>query len=262
MSDDSSGPGPRRHEPESRLPELIHSPDPEVLSAVALNPGLTEELALALLERRDLPQQAIESLARNGSLKPHRKVTLAIVSHPRTPRHVSLPIVRHLYNFELMQLALLPGVPGDLKVALEEALISRLETISEGERLTLGKRGSTRVAAVLLNDAESRVIHAALANPALTEAWVVKALLRDDARESLVHAVCNDLKWPLRRDVQVALLRNQHTPLAKAVTFAQALPAPLAREALSQSRLEAGIQSYLLKMLDSRARRDPLPPKT
>jgi hypothetical protein len=237
---------------DERLEELVHSQDPDVLCAAAQNPRLTEDLALALLARRDLPHQALEAMARNSGLKRLRKVTLAIVAHPHTPRHVSLPITRHLYTFELLQLALLPGVPGDLKIAIEETLISRLETISEGERLTLAKRGSTRIAAMLLNDAEPRIIYAALANPALTEAWIVRALMEDGARETLVHAVCNDSKWSLRRDVQTALLRNRHTPLAKAVTFAQALPAPVVREALAHSRLDAPIRTYLLNALASR----------
>jgi len=31
-----------------------------------------------------------------------RKVKLALVQHPNTPRHVSIPMLRHLLTFELM----------------------------------------------------------------------------------------------------------------------------------------------------------------
>ena len=213
----ASASGARRApEPEGPIEELLHSQDANVLRGVAASARLTEELALSLLARRDLPQQALVDLSKNAGVMKHRKVMVAVVAHPRTPRHVSLPIARHLYTFELMQLALTPSIASDLKMSIEESLIARLESISAGERLTLAKRGSTRVAAALLADAEERVMHAAMENPYMTEAWMVKALLRDDAPVPLVHAVCRHQKWSLCRDVQVALLRNGKTPLARA----------------------------------------------
>jgi hypothetical protein len=250
----SSGPGPRRvPEPHGPLDDLVHSQEPEVLRGVAASSRLTEELAISLLTRRDLPQQAIVDLSRNGAVMKHRKVIVAVVAHPRTPRHVSLPIARHLYTFELMQIALTPGIAADLKMNIEESLISRVESISSGERLTLAKRGSTRVAAALLADPEERVMHAALASPYMTEAWVVKALMRDDAPTPLVHAVCRHPKWSLRRDVQVALLRNDKTPLARAIAISEKLPTQVLRDVLHHSRLEANVKAYLLALLERRA---------
>jgi hypothetical protein len=236
-----------------RLEELIHSRDPDILGSVAANPRLTEELALSLLSRRDLPHQAIEALAKNGVVMKHRKVIVAVVAHPRTPRHVSMPITRHLYTFELMQIALTPGIAVDVKVSVEEALIARMESISSGERLSLAKRGSTRVAAALLHDPEERVMQATLENPYMTETWIVKALLSDEAPLPLVHAVCRHVKWSLRRDVQVALLRNDKTPLASAIAISEKLPSNILRDVLHNSRLEANVKAYLLKLIERRA---------
>ncbi len=258
---DLSGSAPRRaltrREPEGALEELVHSHSTDVLCDVSASARLTEDLALSLLSRRDLPHQAIESLAHNGAVMRHRKVIVAVVGHPRTPRHVSLPITRHLYTFELMQLALSPGIAADLKLAIEETLISRMEAISAGERLTLAKRGSTRIAAELLRDTEERVIHAALANPLMTEVWIVKALMKDGAPGALVEAVCRHPKWSLRRDIQVALLRNDKTPMARALAFARSLPINVLEDVLAHSRLDAGIKTYLLKEIDERAKRRP-----
>ena len=111
-----------------------------------------------------------------------RKVRLAMVMHPRTPRHVSVPTIRHIYTFELMQVALLPAVSPDVKRAAEEVLISRLASISSGERFTLAKRSSGRVAAALLLDKEERIMQAALANPQMTEIFIVRALKADTVR--------------------------------------------------------------------------------
>ena len=240
-------------EPHGRLEELVHSHDPEVLHGATADPRLTEELALSLLTRRDLPREAIEALAKNGAVMKHRKVIVAVVSHPRAPRHLSLPMARHLYTFELLQIALMPGIAADLKVAVEEALMARLESISTGERVTLAKRGSTRVAATLLRDAEERVMLAAPENPYLTESWVVKALLSADAPLALVHAVCRHAKWSLRRDIQIALLRNDKTPLARAIAISDKLPSTVLRDVLHNSRLAPNAKTYLLALLERRA---------
>ena len=244
---------PERKEPQGPLEDHISSQEISVLRGVASSPRLTEELALSLLVRRDLPPPVLEDLSRNSATMRHRKVIMAVVSHPRTPRHVTLPMARHLYTFELMQLALAPALAADLKLAIEETLVARLETLSSGERLSLAKRGSTRIAAALLRDPEARVIEAALDNPYLTEVPVVKNLMRDDSPHPFVRAVCVHAKWSLRRDVQVALLRNQHTPLARAISLAGALPTHVVRDVLSHSRLQPNIKAYLSDQL---ARRD------
>src|SRR5713101_5949891 len=160
------------------LPEAIRGASPEGLATAASDPGLTEDLALVLLKRGDLPAQALERLSKNAGLMKSRKVKLALVEHPKTPRH--------LFTFDLMQVALRPVVPADIKMAAEESLINRLEKISQGERLSLAHRASGRVAAVLLLDPESRVIRAALENSRLTESAVIKALMRRDAPEAFV----------------------------------------------------------------------------
>ena len=110
-----------------------------------------------LLKHSDLPTQALDRLSRNRGIMKSRKVKLALVEHPRTPRHISVPMVRHLFTFDLMQVALTPVVPADIKMAAEESLINRLERLSQGERLTLAHRASGRVAAALLLDPEARV---------------------------------------------------------------------------------------------------------
>ena len=77
--------------------------------------------ALALLKHSDLPTQALDRLSRNSGIMKSRKVKLALVEHPRTPRHISIPMVRHLFTFDLMQVALTPVVPADIKMAAEES---------------------------------------------------------------------------------------------------------------------------------------------
>lgn len=232
------------------LQEAIHSASADVLKAVAADQGLTGDLALALLKRVDLPPEVLEQLSKNSVAMKGRKVKLALVGHPKTPRYVSMSLVRQLFTFDLMQVALTPAVPGDVKVAAEEALIHRMETISPGERLSLARRASGRVAGELLHDPEQRVIHAALENSRLTEASVIRALMSQKARAVFVQAVCHHPKWSLRREIRITLLRNESTPMASALAFARALPAALVREILQNSRLPASVKTCLMEKIE------------
>ena len=218
----------------------------------ALDPDLNEDLALALLKRAELAPEVLEALSKNSNVMKSRKVKLALVSHSRTPRHVSLPLVRHLFTFDLMRVALTPVVPADIKFAADEVLINRLETLSSGERLTLARRGSGKVAGALLADKETRVMTTALENSRLTEAAIIKALTRQDATIPFVESVSRHPKWSVRREVRVALLRNSKTPITRALEFARSLPASMLREILNGSHLSANIQAYLRRELNQR----------
>jgi hypothetical protein len=216
----------------------------ESLCRMAADAALTEDLALSLLERRDLPGEAIEALARNSGIMKSRKVLRAMVAHPRTPRHVSLPRARHLYTFELMQIALAPPGLADVKRMAEEVIIAKLDTVTTGERLTLARRSSTRVAGALLADREARVREAALENPRLNEAAVIRALQQGGVPE-LVHAVCRHPKWSLRRDIQIALVRNPHTPIARALFLAAGLPPTVLRDIVENTQLRPELRAEL-----------------
>ncbi len=222
-------------------------------AATASDAGLSEDAALALLRRPDLAADILEKLAKNGALLKQRKVKLALVEHPKTPRHVSLPFLRQLYTFDLMQVALTPSVPADVKLAADEALCNRMETISSGEKLTLAHRASGRVAGELLLDRDARVMQAALQNARLTDARIVRALMRPEASAAFVEAVAHHPQWSLRREVRVALLRNEKTPMARAVEFARGLPLGQLKEILQNSRLPANVKSVLIADLEKRA---------
>src|SRR5256885_4819018 len=235
------------------LEEAIHSNSADALNAAAADPSLTLDLALALVKRRDLRAQVGEQLGKNSGLMKSRRLKLAMVEHPRPPRHLSLPMVRHLFTFDLMKVALTPGAPADIRIAADEALANRLEKISMGEKLSLAHRASERIARALLLDSETRIVRAALENPRLTDASLIKALMRRNSSSAFVEAVCRHSKWSPRREIRMALLRNEKTPLARALEFARSLPVGLVREILQESRLPTNIKSCVLKDLTHRS---------
>jgi len=207
----------------------------------------SEDLALAQLKDPELGFDQVEQISRHTGLMKSRKVRMAVACHQKTPRRVALRIIRELYTFELMQFALTPVAAADLKRLADELLLSRLTSIALGERISLARRSSTLVAGALLLDKESSVWQAALENPRLTEVGIVRALQRTNATSAFVEAVSHHSKWSVLCEVQVALLRKAHTPLAKAIEFARRLPAQQLCDILRVSRMPEKIKSYLRK---------------
>jgi hypothetical protein len=218
----------------------------------AAAPTLTEDLALALLARDSLSVEAIEELSKNAKLASARKVRVGMVVHPRTPRRISLKLLRQLHTFDLMRVALLRVLSGGLKRVAAELLVSRLASITLGARISLARRAPEIVATALLVDKEPRVLQAALENPRLTEAAIVKVLARSGATTALVEAVCGHGKWSPRQEIRLALLRHPKTPLAHALRFAHAMPPALVRDIVHGSQLSERVKTYLRKELDLR----------
>ena len=233
----SAVPGGSRHQP---------------LPSNPLDRALTEDEALALLKTGDLSTDQIGQISKNSAVMQSRKVRLALAAHTRTTRRLALRLIRELYTFDLVQFARMPAAAADLKRVADELLISRLASITLGERISLARRSSATVAAVLLLDKEASVWQPALENPRITEAAMIKALHRRGATVAFVEAVCRHSKWSLRHEVRIALLRNPHTPLARAIAFARHLPPPLLRDVLHTSRLPEKIKQYLRKELRAR----------
>lgn len=207
--------------------------------------ALTEDLALALLSHSDLAPEIIQKIVKNTDVMKSRKVRLAVAAHPRTARRVSLRLIRESYTGDLARFALLPAVAADLRKAAAELLLTRLPSMTLGERISLARRSPATVAAALLLDKESRVWQAALENPRLTEVAIVNMLRRPGASDTLVTFLCRSAKWSTRPEIRVALLLNEKTPLTHAMALARTLPPEQLRDILHASRLPKNVKAHL-----------------
>jgi hypothetical protein len=206
--------------------------------------NITEDLALAFLGDANSGAEEIEQIFQNQLVMKSRKVRMAAVCHPKAPRRLTLNALRHLFTLDLMNVALTPTTPADIKRAAEEILMTKLESSAAGVRLTLARRGSGRIAGALIVDREQRIVDVALENPRVTEAMVAKAA--GEASEDTVGKLCRHPKWSIRNDIRIALLRSEHTPLARALEFARGIPKGLLEEVLQKSRLPNNVKKCLL----------------
>lgn len=219
-----------------------------VRNSGGLPTGLTEDAALALLHNPELSAEALSSFSKDPIVAKSRKVTLRLIAHSRTPRHVSVPLLRRMFIFDLVQVTRTPVIAADVKRAAEEQILLRLESLPAGQKVTLARKASGRIAAELLRDSDQRVISPAIENAQLTEALVVQALMKRGAPAVAFSLVSRHPKWSQRREVQIALLRSEKTPLERAKQLARNFHEKFLRGILPHGRKEV-----LLK----EARKDP-----
>jgi hypothetical protein len=152
------------------LAALLHHHASDVLLALLDNPALSETQLCLLLERKDLPVAVLEEIGRRKPLLKNYAVKRALAFHPRTPRLISLRLLRDLYLMDLVQLTLSPGVPAELKRNAEDQLAARLPQLPLGQKITLARRGPARVAGALLAEGHAQILSVVLDNANLTEA--------------------------------------------------------------------------------------------
>ena len=218
---------------------------PSVLVAFARNPHLLEHDLLRLLERKDLAQEVVQELADHKAVRGSYALQLALVRHPQTPRHISLPLMKFLYVFDLLRVAQTPSVPADVKLVAEENIMRKLPGMPRGEKAAFARRGTGRLAASLLVTPDLELIRAVLENPYLTEAHLLKILAREGLPAAVVEQIAHHPRWSHRYHLRLALIRNPLTPLACVLAFLPDMAVTDLRDICLDHRMSAPVRKYI-----------------
>lgn len=225
------------------LKSLVHEAGEDALLALLENPNLDEPHVVVMLERLDLPATVLGAIAGAGKWTSSEGVRLRLARHPRTPKRFALAVVRQLFLFDLVRLSLLPSAPADIRRVAEEVILTRVPHLPVGEKLTLARRGPSRVAGAILAEGHAQAIKLALANAFLTESQVLKVLAKPGVPERVVAAIAQHPKWSCQYNVRIALVRNAHTPATSVLAF---LPQLTLGDLKQISKLE-GLAPHLKK---------------
>lgn len=236
------------------LAGLLHHPATDVLLALLDNPSLDEAKLCLLLERKNLPGEVLEEVARRKPLLKSYQVKRALAFHPKTPRLHGLRLLRDLYLMDLVQVALSPGVPAELKRTAEDQLLARLAQLPLGQKITLARRGPARVCGALVAEGHAQVIPVALDNPHLTEAQILKALSRDKLPVTVIPAIIQHRKWSITYNVRLALVRHPSSPLATILGYLPELTVSDLRELAAPGIVSENLRRYLLAEVQRRIR--------
>lgn len=227
----------------------------EVLLGLARNPHLQESDLLRLLERKDLAYDVVLELAHHQAARRSYTVKLALVRHPQTPRLVSLPLMKFLYLFDLLRVAQTPAVPADVKMVAEETILKKLVGMPRGEKTSLARRGTGRLAASLLFSPDPELIRAALDNPYLTEGNLLKVLAREGLPPSVVDQLSQHQRWSHHYYLRLALIRNPLTPLARVLAFLPDMAVTDLRDICLDHRMLPQVRRYILAHCNARMAR-------
>lgn len=227
------------------LTALVHDAGEEILAAVLENPSLNEQHLVLLLERKGLPAAVLQRIAKNREWLRSYPVKKRVAAHPRTPRLLAIPLLRQLYLFDLAEVSLLPSTPAEIKRIADEVILSKLAQLPLGQKITLAKRGSTRIAGALLAEGHPLVFPQAVQNTFLTEAQVLKALARDDLPEGVAEVIAQSRKWSVMPNVRIALVRNPTTPLGRVLAFLPDLALRDLNDLCGAQTLSENLRKYL-----------------
>lgn len=231
---------------------FLHDPNETILLALIENPNLDESGVTKLLERLDLSGNVLGAIAANKKWLASEALRLRLAQHPRTPKRIALAVVRELYLFDLVRLNLLPSAPADIRRVAEEIILTRIPHLPVGQKLTLARRGPSRVAGALLAEGHPQALKLALQNAFLTESQILKVLAKPGVPERVVAAIAQHRKWSVQYNVRVALLRNPHTPAPSILGFLPHLTLADLKDLSGLRDLPAQSRNYIQRELERR----------
>jgi hypothetical protein len=232
--------------PRSKLEPFFKESAKEVLLALARNPNLIEHDLLRLLERQDLPQEALRELAGHAQAVRSYRVKLALVHHPKTPRLVSLPLMKFLHLFDLVRVSQTPATPPQVKKVAEETVLKKLEALPRGEKITLARRGSGRVAVALLVTQDAKLIRAALSNPHLSQGHLLEVLALNELPAVLLELLSQHERWSRPYHLRLALIRHPLTPFARVLAFLPHITVNDLRDICLDPRMPDQVRKYII----------------
>ena len=204
---------------ENELTLMVHDPSPKVIMTMLDNRNVTEEHVLVIANRKNLPPEVLNTIARDQRWNESYAVRLALAKNPKTPLFTALSIARFLRLFDLAELARNHFIPVVYRRKLEAMVIERIPSLALGVKKTLARIAGGEILLALIKDGYPDVVKNCLENPYLVEAHLYKIISLKTITAGTIRAIAEDRNWPCRYHIKFALIRNAHTPLARAVLF-------------------------------------------
>jgi hypothetical protein len=231
------------------IPALLASGGEDALRSLIDNPAFDETHMCLLLERKDLSGLLLEEISKRKTWRAIYRVRLGLAAHPHTPRLIAMRLLRELHLMDLVRISLLSASSMELRRMADERVLAQLPQLPLGQKLTLARRGSARIAAGLVAHGPEQAARAALDNSFLTESQLLKTLAKETLPERIVAIVARHEKWAKLVNIRVALLRHPHAPPERVPTLVPGLPRREIEDLLELSRLPENVRAHLRKEL-------------
>lgn len=190
----------------------------EELSSILSHPQATEMHIVKVLSRKDVSENFLQLVGKSQWMK-YPRVQFYFVNNPKTPPAEAMNYIRHLFwrdlNFVLTNIKLATEV----RHLAESVVIQRLPTMATGDKITLARITAGDVLKTMRLEKDSRIINALLQNPRITEEDVLFIVNKPKTPSPVLEVIAKSSKWSCRKEVKIALIRNNATPLSQAIAL-------------------------------------------
>lgn len=239
---------------EEEISQYVQDPSPKVIRALLGNRQLSEEDILIIANRKNIPPDILEIIAKDKRWSESYPVRLALVRNPKSPLSVSLSIARFLRLFDLEEITRSHFIPLVFRHKVEAIIIERVPTMPLGNKKTLAKKAAGNVLLKLLLDRDAEVVQLCLNNPNMVEGHLFKIINREDTPVETIMMIAGHPNWSTRSLVRFSLVRNTHTPLSLSVPFLQSMKLMDLRELYADPSLPITIKPFVHRELLKRGK--------
>jgi hypothetical protein len=205
-----------------------------------------------IANRKNLPGDILEAIARDKRWAESYPVRLAIARNPRSPLTVTLSIARFLRIFDLEEITRSHFIPLVFRHKVEAMIVERIPTMPLGNKKTLAKKAAGAVLLKLLQERIPDVVRLCLDNPNMVERHLYKVISRMDTSFETVMLIANHPVWSRRPLVRFSLTRNPQTPLSFSVHFLKSMKLGDLRELYSDPSLPVTVKPFVYRELQER----------
>ncbi len=231
------------------IAEFLHDISPAVIRVLIQNRHLSEDDILVIANRKNLPGDIFESIAKDQRWIENYPIRLAIAKNPKTPLSTSLTIARYLRLFDLAELTRNRFLPLVFRHKIETIIMEKIPSMALGVKKTLSKIVSGEVLLRLIQEGYPDVVKLCLDSPYLQESQLYKAISRHSTKPGTIKAIAEHPNWSSRSLIKLALIHNEHTPLSLSVRFLGVLKVGDLREVYADPSVPVTIKPFIYREL-------------
>lgn len=205
-----------------------------------------------LIRSGSVPARAWDLLVHNNRWTKEYSVQAELVRSPKTPAHVAIRFLQHLYRHDLAKVVRDVNLPVNLRQKAEGLLELRLRNLAKGDKISLAKSGSNAIACALLKDSDLEVVLAALQNSRLREADLYPVLNRKKISPQMLEIVAKSKRWSRRYSIRMCLLRHPNTPIFVAYEMMDGLMAQDLKDIAASDQVPEMVRRRALRTLDEK----------
>ncbi len=239
---------------------MIRDPHPEVLTNALYNPHFSEEMAVSVAKRRNVPSEVLGMLADDRRFRDNYQLKVALSRNPKTPVRAILSLLKYIHILDLSDITRDRNVPVNVRQRVEVMITDRLKGMPSGIMKSLSRRASSSIILAIMEKGDEGVIRICLDSPSLTEGNLCRIINRQATPGPVVRQIASHQKWSLRYYVRFALIRNFHTPMTEVVKFIRTMKATDLRDLYADPKLPAATRPFIFREFQERGESPEHPP--